>query len=462
MKIAFCFLTCKNLNNPVLWKHFFTNNEKFNIYIHNKEEINDEYGIYSIPNKIDTKWGDISLVKATMILFEEAFKNKENEYFLLLSESCIPLHNFNFIYDKIINKNGSIINIFESKDKNHQWILLKRDLLEWFINNKCFDDYKDFKTPDEFYFIDLINKNNLRNKFKIYDIPLTFVNWKDLSSNPKYRISPKTYDNLNNKEYNNIVANKYLFARKFSDICNFNYQIFKNININISSIIKNWGGSNIYWLQLEDRKNQILSLYGSYDYLLDNNINPKIINYNDIESIPNNSNLMISGNYNNLQFNQKILKLQEKHKILLLPHSNLNKFLIRKFDKNIIAFSKDLKTYNYYKENNIKAYLSIDMSFYVNTSKFNLYNKELNNHTEILYNDEIIRSHKYDDLKLEVESLLNLLIKYKYIKTNQIDMIIGCILLNKFCEINDSKNSLNKFYFDYFLNKIDKIKFITI
>ena len=54
---------------------------------------------------------------------------------------------------------------------------------------------RNFKTPDEFYFIDLINKNNLRNKFKIYDIPLTFVNWKDLSSNPKYRISPKTYDN---------------------------------------------------------------------------------------------------------------------------------------------------------------------------------------------------------------------------------------------------------------------------
>ena len=42
-KIAFCFLTYKNLNQPKLWKHFFINNNEYNIYIHNKEDFNDEF-----------------------------------------------------------------------------------------------------------------------------------------------------------------------------------------------------------------------------------------------------------------------------------------------------------------------------------------------------------------------------------------------------------------------------------
>ena len=36
MKIAFCFLTNKNINNVNLWKQFFINNNNNNIYIHSK------------------------------------------------------------------------------------------------------------------------------------------------------------------------------------------------------------------------------------------------------------------------------------------------------------------------------------------------------------------------------------------------------------------------------------------
>ena len=104
-----------------------------------------------------------------MLLFEEAFKDNENEYFILLSESCIPLHNFDFIYNKINSNNASIINTFD-ENKQHQWILLKRDLLEWFLKNKYLDDFNNLKPPDEYYFINLIK--NL--SYIIYLISMKF------------------------------------------------------------------------------------------------------------------------------------------------------------------------------------------------------------------------------------------------------------------------------------------------
>ena len=46
---------------------------------------------YCIKDKVKTKWADISLIKATLKLFNIAFKNENNKYFILLSDKCIPL-----------------------------------------------------------------------------------------------------------------------------------------------------------------------------------------------------------------------------------------------------------------------------------------------------------------------------------------------------------------------------------
>jgi hypothetical protein len=467
MKIAFCFLTCKNLNNLNLWKQFFVNNKDYNIYIHNKEEINGEYSIYSIPNKIDTKWGDISLVKASIRLFEEAFKDEDNEYFILLSESCIPLTNYDSIKNKIFNLDCSIVNKFNNDNKQYQWVLFKRDLVEWFINNIYFDDYIDYKPPDEYYFINLIKRFNLEEKYKISDIPLTYVNWSDLSENPKYRIQPKTYDKLTNQEYNSLLKSGYLFARKFSDICQFNLNFIKNINIDISLIIKKWIDNNtVYWIQFDEKENQIISLVGNYQLFYKNKIDFTLVTYDDIIGkkiiIPEKSKIMISGNYNNSKFNQKIINLQENYDILILPHSNLNKFLIKKFNKNIIALAKDEKTFNYYQENNITTYLTIDTGFYIDINKINIEMEKSNKHTKIMFNDKIIKNYKYEELNKNMINLFNDLLHYNYIKTNQINIIISCLLLNIKCEIMDKSHSLNKYYFNHFLNKLQNIKFVNI
>ena len=96
--IALCFLTYDNLSQTELWNRELQKTALYNIYIHNKKYFCDHvthFHDYCIDDIVPTKWGHISLIHATLNLFKEAFLTKENEYFILLSDKCIPLYNAN-------------------------------------------------------------------------------------------------------------------------------------------------------------------------------------------------------------------------------------------------------------------------------------------------------------------------------------------------------------------------------
>jgi hypothetical protein len=239
-KIALCFLTYENLSQPFLWNKIINNNkDKLNIYIHNKNKfIDNKYNFheYCIKNTVKTEHGKKSLVEATLLLFREAFLNTENMFFILLSDKCIPIHNFQYIYDKIMSINSNIIytfknnctgrytmindkNFIKEKDflKEHQWLLLDRKTTSFFINNDFLNMYNDNSfAVDEHYF------GNICNKFKIpYKNQLiTYSNWEQKSDNKSDRKFPKTYQTLTNKIVKNLVqVDKYFFMRKISPLC---------------------------------------------------------------------------------------------------------------------------------------------------------------------------------------------------------------------------------------------------
>jgi hypothetical protein len=238
MKIALCFLTYRNLSQPSLWNKIINNNkDKLNVYIHNKNDfIDDEYKLhnYCIKNRVETRYGTKSLVAATLRLFKEAFLNKENFFFILLSDKCIPLHNFEYIYKKIFEMNSNIIYAFKNpipnrynmiNDKNfieesifmkeNQFFLLDRKTTDFFINNDFLYMYKDSAfAVDEHYF------GNICNKFNIPFInkKITHVNWSQKSDNKADRPKPKTYQFLTNEMIENLVPD-YLFLRKISPLC---------------------------------------------------------------------------------------------------------------------------------------------------------------------------------------------------------------------------------------------------
>ena len=240
-KIALCFLTYGNLSQPQLWSRIINENkDKLNVYIHNKNNFIDmEYNLerFCIKNKEEkTAWGHISLVRATLKLFEEAYKNEENEFFILLSDKCIPLYNFEYIYNEIFSINQNILHGMkggshdrydflydkefisrEHMQKHSQWIVLNRKTTSFFLETDYTSKFGEkSKCPDEHYFLTIMNKFKIpfSNRRKTYD------NFKENSDDIKIRQFPKTYDIITNEMIYNIVYQKKLFfMRKVSDKC---------------------------------------------------------------------------------------------------------------------------------------------------------------------------------------------------------------------------------------------------
>jgi hypothetical protein len=119
-KVAFLFLVIDDVNFPKIWDFYFKNNQdKINIYIHPKNPENVRWHRECIIDDLkDTAWGHI--VDAYKSLFMEASKNTDNVKFITISESCVPIKSFDFIYNMITqNDNESFVKLLPIK--NYDW-----------------------------------------------------------------------------------------------------------------------------------------------------------------------------------------------------------------------------------------------------------------------------------------------------------------------------------------------------
>ncbi|KAK7815381.1 hypothetical protein CFP56_001693 [Quercus suber] len=124
-KIAFLFLVRKDLPLDFLWGAFFKNGDAANlsIYIHSEPRfVFDEtttssaffYG-RQLTNSIQVVWGESSMIMAERLLLEKALEDPANQRFILLSDSCIPLYEFSYIYNAVMSSpksfNGDAANL---------------------------------------------------------------------------------------------------------------------------------------------------------------------------------------------------------------------------------------------------------------------------------------------------------------------------------------------------------------
>ncbi|XP_050245965.1 glycosyltransferase BC10-like [Quercus robur] len=153
-KIAFLFLVRKDLPLDFLWGAFFKNGDAANlsIYIHSEPRfVFDEtttssaffYG-RQLTNSIQVVWGESSMIMAERLLLEKALEDPANQRFILLSDSCIPLYDFSYIYNAVMSSPKSFVDSFininedrydpkmspaipeEKWRKGSQWIALVR------------------------------------------------------------------------------------------------------------------------------------------------------------------------------------------------------------------------------------------------------------------------------------------------------------------------------------------------
>jgi len=120
-KIAFLFLTIDNTNISEIWEYYFRGNEdRINIYVHpkNKELVTDSFLKDNIIDDIkETSWSH--LTNAFLSLLKTAIKERDNKYFVSVSNSCLPIKSFNRFYNFLFNNDikKSYIKLFSEKSK---------------------------------------------------------------------------------------------------------------------------------------------------------------------------------------------------------------------------------------------------------------------------------------------------------------------------------------------------------
>jgi hypothetical protein len=219
-KIAFLFLTRGPLPLEDIWREFFKWNadaDHFNVYVHPHHGFKYPPTSYFYQKEVGStektvSWGGMSQVRAMRTLTEEALKDPDNEWFCLMSESCIPLVPFNKWRNTMLANTKSIINACwldpaeteretrwkpsldkvglkkESWRKSANWFALRRKHAEIFVNERSMEaGFEGVICVDEHYLPTILAHYGLDNETTCTD-GLAHVNWPNLMA-----MHPKTY-----------------------------------------------------------------------------------------------------------------------------------------------------------------------------------------------------------------------------------------------------------------------------
>ncbi|GMY17770.1 glycosyltransferase BC10-like [Fagus crenata] len=230
-KIAFMFLTPGPLPFEKLWDKFFRGHEdRFSVYVHSSKEKPVHVSPYFAGRDIRSDkvvWGKISMVDAEKRLLAHALIDPDNQQFVLLSDSCVPLHNFEYVYNYLMFTNVSFIDCFtdpgphgtgrysehmlpevEKKAfrKASQWFSMKRQhAIMVMADSLYYTKFRLYCKPnmdgrncyaDEHYLPTLFN---MIDPSGIANWSVTHVDWSEGKWHPKaYRAQDVTYELLKN------------------------------------------------------------------------------------------------------------------------------------------------------------------------------------------------------------------------------------------------------------------------
>lgn len=252
-KVAFMFLSRGPLPLLPFWERFFKGNEElYTIYVHAHPGFtlvvppsSVFYG-RQIPSK-EARWGDITMCDAERRLLANALLNFENERFILLSETCIPIHAFPIVYNHLIFSRTSFVSAFDDHGpfgrgrynnnmeplvrleqwrKGSQWFEVSRKLAIHIVSDTSYySKFKEFCKPacyvDEHYLPTMLS---IESGLEIANRSVTWVDWSRGGPHPamfgKGDITEEfivRVQKRGNCSYNgHFGAICFLFARKFS------------------------------------------------------------------------------------------------------------------------------------------------------------------------------------------------------------------------------------------------------
>ncbi|KAM7480517.1 hypothetical protein LguiA_028730 [Lonicera macranthoides] len=252
-KVAFMFLSRGPLPLSPLWERFFKGHEGlYSIYIHSLPPYEPDFPPSSvfyrrqIPSQV-AEWGMMSMCDAERRLLANALLDFSNEWFVLLSEACIPLHNFSIIYHYLSRSRFSFMGAFDDLSpfgrgryndqmaplvnltnwrKGSQWFEVNRKLAVDIVKDNLFyPKFEQFCRPacyvDEHYFPTMLT---IQSPHLLANRSITWVDWSRGGAHPatfgKVDINEEFFKRIiegetciYNKQLSSLCS---LFARKFA------------------------------------------------------------------------------------------------------------------------------------------------------------------------------------------------------------------------------------------------------
>jgi hypothetical protein len=208
MKVAFCFLTLDDVYHPGIWEQFFSAAppEHRTLYCHPKvpdRVVSPLLKDRIIAESIETSHGHISQVEAVLAMFRAAYHDDpDNEYFVLLSESTIPIVPFAQIRAELAQSGlRSLIPYWVPpvNSEHHQrlrrvsnpglfakafywhdnWVVLHRRHVAALLERSFFSLFERVFGADEHYFMNTLVHLLGVSTDEVISRKTTFVNWRD-------------------------------------------------------------------------------------------------------------------------------------------------------------------------------------------------------------------------------------------------------------------------------------------
>lgn len=250
-KVAYLALTYSAFQKEDLMSEYFDKqySHLFNLYIHPKTESESAFKESHIPfaERIhNTEWGFFSLVSATVALLKNALRDTDNEKFILISDSHLPLYNIKrtcemlldescitsfslleeslapYRFFKMFKLNHSrVVDIpFSVKDAvfSSQWFVCTRaaavKFVEGYEKYESYFDKESLTLADECWFGTMANHLGIPWQNKAF----CFADWDwetdDYMIARGCKKNPHTFGVVTNEDVDRYRKDGYIFIRK--------------------------------------------------------------------------------------------------------------------------------------------------------------------------------------------------------------------------------------------------------
>jgi len=234
-KLGLLFLTRGDVNHPEIWREWIAQApDQVRMFTHAKRLEDLQGGLLEgtqIEAQIDTAWGEVSLVRASLALLRAALEDETITHFALVSESCVPVQPLtrilkNLTHDprcqfgfrdvekasaKSKHRFRKTANIPEGCWRFHQqWWLLNRVAARLATRIDKTGGFEEVFASDEGYFGTVLVMAGYPVDDLVYNKDVTWTHWPEKGAG-----SPAAHETLAGEQLVSILRSGAIFARKF-------------------------------------------------------------------------------------------------------------------------------------------------------------------------------------------------------------------------------------------------------